>query len=487
MSDKYIPKTPYGKFLIGIGIPLLILIVPESWFMLGDITVLEHRLLAIFAFAVLFWVLEPIPVFATSVAIIMLQLLLISDKGLLFLRGPGPEASAEAQAAFGQLISYKDLMATFASPIIMLFLGGFFLAMSATKFRLDTNLARVLLRPFGSSPPMVMLGLMAITALFSMFMSNTATTAMMLAVLVPVLNSMDDSDKGRIGYILSIPFAANIGGIGTPIGTPPNAVAQKYLTGDTAISFGEWMIFGVPYVIVMLLVAWFILLKIFPISTNSIEIAIKGTFLKTKQAYLVYVVFALTVLLWLTGSGVHGMSSHVVALIPVTVFVATGIITSEDLKKLSWDVLWLVAGGIALGLGLGKTGLSSSLVEAVPFAQLPLLLVPILAGVLALTMSTFMSNTATANLLLPIMAALGTSLVGLDQLGGGQMLIIAITFACSLAMAMPISTPPNALAHATGLLTTRQMALSGAIIGVIGLVLTGVMIYIMQLLGMFSY
>ena len=357
--------------------------------------------------------------------------------------------------------------------------------MSATKYRLDINLARVLLKPFGKNPKWVMLGLMGVTALFSMFMSNTATTAMMLAVLVPVLGSLDEGDKGRIAYILSIPFAANIGGIGTPIGTPPNAVAQKYLTGDQSIAFGDWMVFGVPYVIVMLIVAWMILLWMFPVQTKEVEIKIKGQFLKTKEAITVYCVFGLTVLLWLLGGGVHGMSSHVVAMIPVTVFVATGIITSDDLKKLSWDVLWLVAGGIALGVGLGKTGLSSSLVAAIPFETLPLIVVPALAATVALVMSTFMSNTATANLLLPIMAALGTSLAGLGDIGGGQMLVIGTTFACSLAMAMPISTPPNALAHATGMLDTRQMAISGSIIGVIGLLATFVMIYLMQQLGMF--
>ena len=280
--------------------------------------------------------------------------------------------------------------------------------MSATKYRLDINLARVLLKPFGKNPKWVMLGLMSVTALFSMFMSNTATTAMMLAVLVPVLGSLDEGDKGRIAYILSIPFATNIGGIGTPIGTC-KCRSTKYLTGDQSIAFGDWMVFGVPYVIVMLIVAWMILLWMFPVQTKEVEIKIKVQFLKTKEAITVYCVFGLTVLLWLLGGGVHGMSSHVVAMIPVTVFVATGIITADDLKKLSWDVLWLVAGGIALGVGLGKTGLSSSLVAAIPLREtLPVIVVP--AAIVALVMSTFMSNTATANLLLPIMAALGTSL-----------------------------------------------------------------------------
>jgi sodium-dependent dicarboxylate transporter 2/3/5 len=148
-------------------------------------------------------------------------------------------------------------------------------------------------------------------------------------------------------------------------------------------------------------------------------------------------------------------------------------------------VLWLVAGGIALGLGLGTTGLSETLVASVPFESMPPVAIVGVAAVLALLMSTFMSNTATANLLLPIMAALGTSLAGLGDIGGAQMLIVVVTFACSLAMAMPISTPPNALAHATGYITTRDMGLSGAIIGVIGLLLSFVLVYVLQSMSWF--
>ena len=154
--------------------------------------------------------------------------------------------------ALGTLIDYKDIIGTFASPIIILFLGGFFLAMAATKYRLDQNLAKLLLKPFGENPKMVMMGLMIITAIFSMFMSNTATTAMMLSILMPVLAVFLPGDSGKIGFTFAIPVAANIGGIGTPIGTPPNAVALKYLTGDHLITFGQWMIFAVPYVIALL-------------------------------------------------------------------------------------------------------------------------------------------------------------------------------------------------------------------------------------------
>lgn len=466
------------NLLISIGIPLLILILPQSVFPFENFTIIEQRVVAIFFLAALFWVLEPIPIYATSVLIIVLELMMLTESSFVLFKDHGNREN------FGNYLSYKEIMGTFASPIIMLFLGGFFLAMSATKYRLDQNLARVLLKPFGKNPKMVMLGLMSITAIFSMFMSNTATTAMMLSILTPVLAVFTPNDKGKVAFALAIPVAANIGGIGTPIGTPPNAIALKYLIGDDLVTFSQWMGFGIPFVIILLLFSWVLLAVLFPIETKEINLDIKGKFLKSQKAIIVYFTFSITILLWLTDF-IHGMNSYVVALIPVAVFSALSIINKEDLKKLSWDVLWLVSGGIALGIALEKSGLALTAVESIPFENFPPLLIVVAASILALTMANFMSNTATANLLLPIIAALGTSLSSLDDFGGNQMLILAVTFAASMGMALPISTPPNALAHATGLIQTNQMTKVGLIVGLSGVLLTYLMLYIMNLINFF--
>lgn len=472
-----IARIPY-KLIFSIVIPVLILALPLSWFPLVGMSLVEQRVLALFVLAALFWVLEPIPIFATSILIITLELIMISNQAFLpFREGIPPER-------LGKLLDYKSIMATFASPIIILFLGGFFLAMAATKYRLDQNLARVLLQPFGKNPRYVMLGLMLITATFSMFMSNTATTAMMLSILVPVLEVFDPKDSGRVAYALSIPIAANIGGIGTPIGTPPNAIALKYLTGDNAISFGEWMGFGVPFVVILLLISWYLLNLFYPIKTVAIHLDIKGRFLKTSKSIVVYITFGITILLWLTDF-LHGMNAYVVSLIPVAVFLSTRIITKEDLKLISWDVLWLVSGGIALGLALEESGLAARLVNSIPFAQFPAFLIMVLACLLALLMANFMSNTATANLLLPIIAALGVSLTSLEGIGGAKALILSVTLASSLGMALPISTPPNALAHATGALQTADLTKMGIYIGSIGLVLVLVFMFILKLISFF--
>ena len=450
---------------------LLVLFLPAEW--LGDLPAIQQRMLAIFFMAVCFWVLEPIPIFATSVLLIFMELLLVSSQSFSWIRH---EVGAE------NLLPYSKILGTFASPIIMLFLGGFFLAIAATKYRLDLNLARVLLKPFGNNPRWIMLGLMMITAIFSMFMSNTATTALMLAILSPVLRTMKDEDPGRTAFVLSIPIAANIGGVGTPIGTPPNAVAMKYLTGSDAISFSEWMLFGIPLALSILLIAWLLLLLLFPPQENHMELSIKGEFQKSGRAIVVYVVFAGTILLWLTGK-LHGLNSYVVAMFPVAIFLAFRIITKDDLKLLSWDVLWLISGGIALGLGLEETGLSKTLVESLPFAQWPGMVVLLGSAVVALLMSTFISNTATANLLLPLMAVLGSSEPALQELGGTRAIVLVNAFACSMAMALPVSTPPNALAFASGMLKGNELMKAGIVVSFFGLLASFVAVWILKMTG----
>ncbi|MFT7031902.1 MAG: sodium-dependent dicarboxylate transporter 2/3/5 [Cyclobacteriaceae bacterium] len=469
-------KNKLIRLAISLIAPLAILLIPTSDFPLVDTTVVEQRVIALFVLAAFFWILGPIPIYATSVLVIVLELIMISDKGWNVLIVDSKDAG------FGTLLNYKEIMGTFASPIILLFLGGFFLAMGSTKYRLDQNLARVLLKPFGTQPKMIMLGLMGITAVFSMFMSNTATTAMMLSILTPVLAYFGKDDPGKVGFALCIPVAANIGGLGTPIGTPPNALALKYLTGSDYIGFGQWMSFGVPFVIILLAISWFLLLMFFKPKIENIELQIKGRFMTSGKAIIVYITFVVTILMWLFDF-VHGMNSYTVAMIQVAVFLSFDIITKEDLKKMSWDVLWLVSGGIALGLALDKSGLAKHVVNTIPFDTYSPYFIVVLAAVLATVMANFMSNTATANLLLPIITAVGVSVISLESLGGSKMLVLVTAMAASLGMCLPISTPPNALAHATGVIKTSDMSKIGVIIGLVGLILIFGMMYILKLIN----
>ncbi|OAN16760.1 dihydroorotate dehydrogenase [Photobacterium jeanii] len=450
------------RLFISFGIPLGILLMPIDAIPIDDLTLIQHRLLAIFALAALLWVLEPVPVFATSILIIALELVMISDKGLHLFR------TAPAGHDMGTLIPYTDILGAFSSPIIILFMGGFALAIAASKYELDNNLARVLLKPFGHQPKFIMLGLMLITAVFSMFMSNTATTVMMLALLAPIVASVPKGDIGIKALVLCIPIAANTGGIATPIGTPPNAIALQYLTGEHSISFLGWMMMGLPFVIVQLAIAWWLLQKMFPSSQQQMKLQLDGTFQKSWQAIVVYITFGLTILLWMTTS-LHGMNTYVVSIIPLAVFTLTGIMGKEELKLINWDVLWLVAGGIAIGLALDKTGLAAALAHAVDYDALSPVAVVLTLSILCWLMANFMSNTATANLLMPIAAAVAASMDSLASMGGLQGVLVVVAFSASLGMILPVSTPPNSLAYSTGLVESKDMAKTGLIIGLLGL------------------
>ncbi|NNO01315.1 SLC13/DASS family transporter [Vibrio sp. B1-2] len=450
------------KLAICFLLPIGVLLMPIDAIPIDDLTLIQHRLLAIFLLAALLWVLEPVPVFATSILIIALELVMISDKGLHLFRSP------PAGHDIGELMKYTDIFSAFSSPIVILFMGGFALAIAASKYELDNNLARVLLKPFGTQPRFIMLGLMLITAVFSMFMSNTATTVMMLALLGPIVASAPKGDLGIKALVLCIPIAANTGGIATPIGTPPNAIALQYLTGSNSIDFFSWMMMGLPFVIIQLTLAWFLLQKLFPSSEKQMVLKLNGTFQKNWRAIVVYITFAATIVLWMTTS-LHGMNTYVVSIIPLAVFTLTGIMGKEELKQINWDVLWLVAGGIAIGIGLDKTGLASALAHAIDYSSLSPISVVITLSLVCWLMANFMSNTATANLLMPIAAAIGTSMESLASIGGIQSLLVVVAFSASLGMILPVSTPPNSLAYSTGLIESKDMAKTGLIIGVVGL------------------
>lgn len=389
------------------------------------------------------------------------------------------------------LTQQKSLFATFADPIILLFLGGFFLADAATKYRLDINLARVLLKPFGTNPKYVLLGLMSVTALFSMFMSNTATAAMMLALLTPVLALFKAEDRGRAAFALCIPIGANVGGIGTPIGTPPNAIALKAMQDmGLDVSFGKWMAFGIPFVVILIFIAWLLLLKMFPISQKSLDLSkeLQGKFLKTPKAIIVYITFIVTILMWVIPKEYHGLDSNSVAIIPIAVFSVTGVITKKDLNGMSWDVLWLVAGGFALGVALNETNLAKDMINAIPFNQWNDLLLLVAASCICLFMATFMSHTATAALLVPILAGVAGAMLSAGSMEnpGAIALLVTVAFASSLGMALPISTPPNAMAYATGHVEQKGMAISGTILCLIGLGLTIAMMLGLGAIGFFG-
>lgn len=421
--------------------------VPREAVIMGGILVL----------AAVLWVSEALPLFVTSLLVIFLQATLLANPGnwpgLGFESRPSP--------------SYRDIFSLAADPVLVLFFGGFVLAAAAVKEGVDRAMSSVLLAPFGGSPRAVLLGLMLVTLLFGMWMSNTATATMMLALTMPMLAALPPSERFRKALVLSIPIAANIGGMSTPVASPPNAVAMGFLRdlGHT-VRFIDWMLVAVPLAVTLTLLAWLVLWQLYRPVSSGLRLTITRRTLSAR-GWCVVVVFTATVLLWMSEPW-HGLPAAIVALTPALILPAMGIFTGADLARIEWRVLILIAGGISLGTGMQATGLDQWLARSLPqnggqWVLAALLLATLIVG-------TFMSNTAAANLFLPIglsSASLAHSQSDLHPI----QVAMSIAMAASLSMALPISTPPNALAYAHGEFTTRDLIRVTVLISGIGALL----------------
>ena len=326
------------------------------------------------------------------------------------------------------------------------------------------------------------MGFLLITGLFSMFISNTATAALMLTFLAPVFAALPANGKGRIALTMSIPVAANLGGMGTPIGTPPNLIALKYLNDPEGlnmnIDFMHWMAFMFPLVIILLLLSWRLILHFFPFTQKTIHLKIDGEVHRGWRMWVVIITFIITILLWVIPKSVTGIDTNTVSMIPMGIFAITGVITAKDLQEINWSVIWMVAGGFAIGLGMNGSGLADAAIESIPFGEWSPIVILAISGLICYFLSNFISNTATAALLVPILAVVCRGMGDkLGSIGGTSTILIGIAIAASTAMCLPISTPPNAIAYSTGLVKQNDMLKAGLTCGIISLVLGYILLY----------
>ena len=423
-----------------------------------------ERMLAIFLVALVLFVTEAIPLYATAALIILLQVLMISDQALLPLAEPAGSA--------------REFYAALADPVVILFLGGFLIADGAAKYRLDRNLASLVLTPFRHNARLALLALMLLTAVLGQFMSNTATAATMFAVMLPVLHGLPNV-KARAGFALSIPLASNVGGLGTPVASPPNAIAVAAVASrGESISFVGWMLAMWPLIIILLGLGWLYLVVRYVPKGLALDLHLERDFDTRLSAKVYYAASALTIILWFT-EPFHGIPASAAAFVAVVILLGSKVMTGDDLRALQWPVLWLVAGGIALGGGVVASGPDEWLVGLVDWASVPgVLLLLALAGI-TWALGNLLSNTATANLIIPIGLALAAS-IGQDIVTVGLLLAAA----CSMGMMLPVSTPPNAIAYATGTVKTSDLAAMGALIGITGVLLLGLVLpHLWALLG----
>jgi sodium-dependent dicarboxylate transporter 2/3/5 len=391
------------------------------------------------------------------------------------------------QAFFG-IQSFEAALAPFFSTTVMLLLGGFMLAVAVEKYDLDEYFAFMILSRFKTGVKGVVLAVMFATGFLSMWISNSASAALLIAMALKITEQIDD-EKGNFSKImvLAIAYSATAGGLATLVGTTTCAMAAASLSDLVGynISFLGWMAFGMPIAIIQILVIWVVLFAIFPTSVTEIPPIEKPTSELSSKQKTTLGIFVFAVLGWLTatlpepvanviGWGGHGYSSSIVAATVLVLLYFTDTIEEQDIKNGKWSTLLLIGGGLSLGNALEVTGLVnfiSDVLMSMTSGGSPIIAITIMV-IAGLGTSIVASNTASAGIFLPIA-------IGLGQKIGFSPVILAVTIgiSTSLDFMLPVGTPPNAIAYSTGKVTMGEMIKAGILLNLSGAIITIIMAY----------
>ena len=397
-----------------------------------------------------------------------------------------------------KIMPMDEVGSNYGSKIVFLFFGGFILALALEKVNLHKRIALTIIKLTGTSPDRVILGFMIATAFMSMWISNTASTVVMLPIAMSVINLLINDEDGfskpdknfALSVMLGIAFAANAGGIATVIGTPPNSVLIGLLENEynIQISFVKWMSFGLPFSVLLVSIVYLILVKIlFPCkglvfgTSNSVinnELNMLGK-LSRKEKH-VLVIFAVIVSLWIFRSLINqlipslGLNDTMISIFGAIVLFAIPhnlkkgnfILQWKDTQKLAWGILILFGGGLALAKGMSTSGIVDVVANSISNANISILVAVSLLIILMLFMTELMSNVALTAVLAPVVAgiAIGLEIPILH-------LLIPVTIASSCAFMLPMATPPNAIVFASGFIKVHQMARAGIILNLISVAL----------------
>ncbi len=383
----------------------------------------------------------------------------------------------------------KAVAAAYGNPIIFLFFGGFIIALAMEKVQLHRRIALKVIQLTGTSPDMVVLGFIIATALLSMWISNTATTLVMLPIALSVVEMLQKDADGftsndkhfALSIMLGIAYAANIGGVATIIGTPPNMVLIGFLesTYDIEISFLEWMVIGLPFSVVMLAVLYVVLVKwLYPnhlkgraTGKTVIENELQKLGPLRRDEIQVLVIFIFAMLLWilraqlnvwlpmipLSDTGISMLAGVLLFTLPLNWKKGTFILDWDDTKKLPWGILILFGGGLALADSMSKSGIIDAIGAAISsYAGITETMLILLLVFVMLFMTELMSNVALVTIFIPVVAGIATGFeLPLTEL------LIPITIASSCAFMLPMATPPNAIVFASGHVKVNQMVKTG--------------------------
>ena len=439
-----------------------------------------HQVVALVIWMLIWWITEFVPLPVTS----LLPLIIL------------PTFS---------VVEMKAVATPYSSSVIFLFLGGFIIALALEKWTLHRRIALYILKLMGSRADNIVLGFVIASAFLSMWISNTATAVMMLPIILSVVNMISknttESPKNiknlKISMLLGMAYGANIGGMGTLIGTPPNAILAGYIrtTYNIEVGFLEWMLFALPIVMVIILVMYLLITKVvYPNRMGRIEsfstmvngeLKAMGKMGRDEKATLA--LFALAAFLWITRSAINNLLdinlgdtsiamfvSALFFLIPTSKSTGERLLEWKDTSKLPWGVLILFGGGLSIATALGNTGILTLLsdyitsIQGVSVATISLILMLILV-----VMTELMSNTALATIFLPIIASIGVS-YGMSPIVFAAPMILAM----SCVFSLPMGTPPNAVIFASGELKISNMVR-------VGFILDPISVFIISMAGLF--
>jgi len=453
-SLKKIAKYPFvyaRNTKVGMFLMCLFIAAGLTYFLGSDEFVrTQHIVLFLLFFAMLLWFTEAIPPFAVGIFIVGYLIFFMGREGTM---------------------DVQQYVQTWSDGVIWLFLGGFFLAEGMRKTRLDIRLLIFTAPRFGDKAKHIILGLMFVTAILSMVMSNTATTAMMLATVTPLFSKIDNKALQKV-FLLGIPTAAAIGGMGTIIGSAPNAIAVGALEAiGIKISFLQWMSVGVPVALLLTFMTWKLLLNKYKLGELKLSIDFIKDLERKKdhkkeekqQKRIVLLVLLITVFLWLTSQWT-GIPVAAVSGIPIVALTMMGIIDADDVRKLPWDTLMLVAGGLALGIAIQEQELALYFISKISVFDFNVYLLLVLFSLLTVALSNFMSNTAATTILVPV----AISLISMYADVNPVLFTMVIGLSASCALLLPVSTPPNAIVYSTGFVEQSEFRLAGFFIGFTG-------------------
>jgi len=465
---------------IGLIAGPLVFVLVSIWPDLFD-NPLMTKTLAVALLMLVWWVTEAIPIAVTA----LLPVFLFPVLGICT-----PDEAA----------------APYAKDYVFLFLGGFIIALALEKHNLHRYIAFSILSKSGTSPKRIIMGIMISTAFLSMWISNTATAVMMLPIATTAAKFMESTGEANknftVAILLSVAYAASIGGIATLIGTPPNMVLAGILDSEygTALTFSDWIVIGLPFSVIMLISTYLLLTGVL-FKVPDFKSAELGELLrneKNKQGPLtnvqkrVLLVFVTTCLLWVFKDLIHlwvidkFLSDPVIAigggiamfLVPEKRFGGSGLLEWTDSVKLPWGIILLFGGGLSLAAGLSRVGIME--IIGSQFAGIQgeqvMLLVFLLTAV-SLFMTEVMSNVALVSVFVPVVAGIGVN-AGLPP----ETLAIPVTLAASCAFMLPMATPPNAIVFSTGDLSIMKMAKTGLLLNLVSVIV----IWTMWRFGLFS-